>query len=63
MHLNQRMDKGNVVHLQNRELLSSKKQQHLEIGMQMDGARKKIQNKVTLIQKDKCSMYLLINGY
>ena len=41
MPLNQRLDKEDVVHLYNGVLLSSKKQRHLEICMQMDSVRKK----------------------
>ena len=59
MPINCRMDKENVVHLQNGVLLSSKKQCHLEICRQIDGTRKKILSEVTQTQKDKHGISLM----
>ena len=64
MTLNQRMDKKNVVHLQNGVLLSDKKNNDiLKFAGKWMELDKNIPSEVTQIQKDKHGTYSLISGY
>ena len=63
MLINQKIDKENVVHLNNGVLLSSKKQWHIEICRQWVELEKIILSEATQIQKYKSGMYSLTNGY